>query len=275
MVRRNTAISATGSSTPDRGQGLLEFALFLPILLLLIAGVVEVSLYANDYMTVLDASREAARFGANLDPEFTTHHPFDMREGVPKFPDVRLPEMGGVMTSTGLLEVCRNGKTTNFYYAVACLAYQNLPEVGFSSLDPLEGDDIVISVVGVARTVGGGTPTRTIARRWPLVDQANPLDPPYHFRGAQNDGDANPSCIAAQTENCRCWSLFGVRTSEFDNEAILRHLQPQAPSTAFVIVEIFHSHPQLIGFFRIGDFIPDPIEMRPYAIFPVPAAEPR
>lgn len=267
MVRRNTALSAE-SSTPDRGQGLLEFALFLPILLLLIAGVVEVSLYANDYMTILDASREAARFGANLDPEFTRHHPFDMRDGATKFPDVRPPALGGVMTSTGLLEVCRNGRTTNFYYAVACLAYQNLPEVGFSSLDPLKGDDIVISVVGV-------TKTGAIVYRWPIASQANPLDQPYHFRGAQGDGEANSSCTAAQTENCRCWSLFGVRTSRFDNETIVSRLQPDAPSTAFVIVEIFHSHPQLIGFFRIGNFIPDPIEMRPYAIFSVPAAEPR
>lgn len=267
MAQRDVSIPASGLSTHDRGQGLLEFALFLPILLLLIAGVVEIAIYANDYMTVLDASREAARFGANLDPELTTHHPFDMRAGAVPFPDVRPPELGGSLTPKQFREICQVGQTTNFYYEVACLAYQNLPEVGFSSLDPVAGDDIVITVVGI----GNGA---TLAHRWPLLSQKHPNDLVYHFRGTQ-DGVTNPSCTAATLADCRCWSLFGVRSSQFDNASITSQLQPGAPSTAFVIVEIFHSHPQVIGFFRIGDFIPDPILMRPYAIFTVSAAEPR
>jgi len=240
-------------------------AIFLPVLLLLIAGMVEVGAYVIGYLTPLDAAREAARFGSNLDPELTSKYPLDMRDGYVPFPDVRPPEIGGTdpsMTADGLRALCQDGETTNFYYEVACLAFQNVPT---RTLDPAEGDDIVITVVGVT--------SGTIAHRWPLADHANPNDWGYHFQGA-DDGDTNPTCTITHTENCRCWSLYGVRTSQFDNASIEERLQSKAPATGFVIVEVFHAHYQFTGFFTIGDFIPDPIQMRPYAIFPVPAAEP-
>jgi len=247
------------------GQSMLEMAMFLPVLLILIAGMIEIGAYAVGYLTPLDASREAARFGANLDPELTSKYPLDMRAGYLPFPDVRPPEIGGTdpnMTADRLLALCQDGETTNFYYEVACLTFQNVPT---RTLDPTEGDDIVITVIGVT----GGA----IAHRWPLAVHANPADWPYHFQGA-GDGPTNPTCTITNTENCRCWSLYGLRTSQFDNASIEERLESNAPATGFVIVEVFHTHYHLTGFFTIGDFIPNPIEMRPYTIFPVPAAEP-
>jgi len=49
---------------PDRGQGLVEFALVLPLLLLLLVGVVELGRMLVIYSSVNAASREAARYGA-------------------------------------------------------------------------------------------------------------------------------------------------------------------------------------------------------------------
>ena len=48
----------------ERGQGLVETALILPFLLILVIGIVEVGLALNRQLTVVNAAREGARFGA-------------------------------------------------------------------------------------------------------------------------------------------------------------------------------------------------------------------
>jgi len=256
MKRRWVFFTALGSFFSSHGQSLVETALFLPLLLLFLAGFIEVGAYAISYMVMLDASREAARYGANLDPELTSKYPLDMH-GEP-FPDVR------EMDTRQLRDVCDDGETLNFYYEVACIAYQNIPS---GTLDLNHGDDIVITVVGVK--------SGEIAYRWPLTPtHANPNDQGYHFRGA-NDGSVNASCATGNTEHCRSWSLYGVRSSSLVNGSIASRLRTAAPDTGFVIVEIFYAHPHFTGLFTIGDFIPNPILTRPYAIFPVAAAEPK
>lgn len=232
------------------GQSILEFALILPILLIMIAGLVEVGVYANDYLTFLDATREAARYASNLDPYLTSKYPFDERDD--SFPDVQ------TMTAQELDDVCMYGDTVNFYYVVSCLAFQNIP-LGW--LDPSEGDDIVITVAGYLPYL---PEEHRIQYRWPLPEHRNgPDDPPaaddweYHFKQDPN-----------------CWSLFGVRKSAFSDADIEALLRSDAPASALVIVEVFHAHYQFTRMFTIGDFIPDPIQIHPYSIFPVPAAEP-
>lgn len=49
----------------ERGQSLVEVAVFLPVALIIIAGLVELSLYLVTQNKVNTAAREAARFGAN------------------------------------------------------------------------------------------------------------------------------------------------------------------------------------------------------------------
>lgn len=48
----------------EKGQGLVEFALILPFLLVLIVGIVEMGVVLNRQITVINAAREGARFGA-------------------------------------------------------------------------------------------------------------------------------------------------------------------------------------------------------------------
>lgn len=50
------------------GQSLVEFALAFPILIILFTGVVEFGFMLNYYLSLLDATREAARFSSGLDP---------------------------------------------------------------------------------------------------------------------------------------------------------------------------------------------------------------
>ncbi len=54
-----------------RGQSFLELALILPILLIMLMGLVEVSLFIGRYLDILDLTREAARFASVRDPFVT------------------------------------------------------------------------------------------------------------------------------------------------------------------------------------------------------------
>jgi hypothetical protein len=51
-----------------RAQSLVEFAITLPVLLLLFSGLVEFGFALNFYLSLLDATREAARYYSNGDP---------------------------------------------------------------------------------------------------------------------------------------------------------------------------------------------------------------
>src|SRR3990172_3944725 len=90
----------------ERGQSLVEIALFLPIFLILIVGVVEIGYYMNHYINLLDATREAARYGAdgdpvgNYDPAYNHNSP----------------------SYTGAVPNCDDPALTDFYAVVACYA---------------------------------------------------------------------------------------------------------------------------------------------------------
>ncbi len=64
---RNVSIERSHRSqrVPDRGRGqaLVEFALVLPLFLLLIAGIVDMGMGLNSSITVTNAAREGARLG--------------------------------------------------------------------------------------------------------------------------------------------------------------------------------------------------------------------
>lgn len=47
----------------DRGQDLVEFALILPVLLLLLLGIMEFGIVIFTYDTIANAAREGARYG--------------------------------------------------------------------------------------------------------------------------------------------------------------------------------------------------------------------
>lgn len=47
----------------DKGQSLVEFAIILPILMLLVMGIIEFGMMLNSYLAIQNASREGARYG--------------------------------------------------------------------------------------------------------------------------------------------------------------------------------------------------------------------
>ncbi len=116
-----------------KGQALIEMALLFPVLLILLSGLVEFGLFLNQYLSIIDAARNAARFA-----------------------------------SDSLYYVRDNDKhcesTTDFFRQTACLVnselrqerpYVTMNDNGTSTflddyLDPARDDEIVISAFSVS-----------------------------------------------------------------------------------------------------------------------------
>lgn len=65
MVKNKQKKMEQGKS---RAQSLVEFAITLPLLLFLFSGMIEFGFALNYYLSLLDATREAARYWSNFDP---------------------------------------------------------------------------------------------------------------------------------------------------------------------------------------------------------------
>jgi len=78
-----------------RGQGLVEFALILPILLLVVLGITEAALVVQGYLAVQHAAREAARFAVTYRPVQGACVDLDrdgqIEDGISHDPDDRAP----------------------------------------------------------------------------------------------------------------------------------------------------------------------------------------
>jgi hypothetical protein len=94
-----------------RGQSYVELALVVPLLMTMVAGIAEYGVLLNDYLNLVDSSREAVRFSSSFDP-------YD--------------EDGNV--------------DTDFFVQTADLTEQVLLPV---TMDPANGDDIVITFLSV------------------------------------------------------------------------------------------------------------------------------
>ncbi len=110
-----------------RGQSLVELALVLSVLLFIMLGIVEYGFMLNRYLNLLDAAREAARYGATVNP-FDPAGNLDMNFFVR--PDTLNPPSFPA-NPPGLSDF-----TEDFMNPVV--------------LDPTRGDDIVISFFSVS-----------------------------------------------------------------------------------------------------------------------------
>ena len=127
-----------------RGQSFLELALILPILLIMLMGLVEVSLFIGRYLDILDLTREAARFASVRDP----------------FVTVPIADVS-----------CSLPEPFHYYYHTACIfsppanAACSDPKFcnglnSFLQLDPAT-DDVVISVYTTTKNPNAKYPGKT------------------------------------------------------------------------------------------------------------------
>lgn len=196
-----------------RGQSLVEFTILLPVLLIMISGLIEFGFMLNYYLDLIDAAREAARWGAGDDPVHA--------------------DLTGVWLEPN----------TNFYGRVCAVADDSI-DVGSGgqiSLDPLV-DDVTIS----AFTVSGGTITARF-----------------------------PSTAGSNGWSCMCPGCFsGNHVSDFTTAEVQALLDPTAPNTGIVLVEIWYDYDMILGLPWITAFVPNPITLYAYSMMPNPNVEP-
>lgn len=161
-----------GKPTGTRGQSLVELTLTIPILLIMILGMTEIAFLANNYLTLMDATREAARFGVTRNPttwpvgearnfqrmdcdtDSATYNMFKDRNigtnGERDLGDPRGAQLA-LLSSNAYVDSYSSGAeaTLSYFDAVTCHALSLMAPLKFDD-SPISKDDIVVSVVSFA-----------------------------------------------------------------------------------------------------------------------------
>jgi hypothetical protein len=234
-----------------KGQSLVEFAVMLPLLLVLLLGVVEVVIFVGTYINLIDLTREAARYAS-------TNDPFDPLFNGDK--DCR--------TNTG-------PGALNFYYDISCV-FSPLanPDYdlsnctldtnickwhdGFNSTETFNSatDDILVTVY----TVTDNVVTDNWPKTGPWVWSNNDYDTAHSNNWQRSCDGTNPTEIAAPLINAAYINNYMESGSQ--------------PSKGFVVVEAFFCYYQVLGAPIISQLLPNPVKLHVYTIMPLPAAQP-
>ena len=215
-----------------KGQSLIELTLVLMLLLTLLTGMVEFGNLLNQYINIVDGAREGARQGSNMDP-FTRKK-----------------------TASCPIPPCFNELNSDFYAGIdQYIEGNNIPlskdrdpkatgAIAPIKLDPMAGDDVLISVFSIA----DGKVTRF---------------PKGYDNGWSYYRDYEKLPIPVEKQN----------TTQFPGDSLNGRMVAGAPDTGMLLVEVFYHYHQLLKFFGILG-LPDPIALSTYAIMPLSAAEP-
>ncbi len=237
-----------------RGQSLLEFALMLPILLIIISGIFEFGFMFNTYLALLDAARNAARFASdNQMSEDTIADCTATRDFFRQTSCVALFELSMESPS---IDLCTSAST---------------PREHCSGTDWMEYDDIIISVYSITKEGHPSTQFPEV-RRFPNPGIAICDDYGWSYLSDMLGGHGPHSSQCAN----RGTNPHDVNehTSQFKKDDILPMIDVTAPNMAYVMVEITFHYWQVLALPWFTQFVPDPIIFRPYAVWPVPAMEP-
>ena len=99
MFRARLRRYLTQGGRKSLGQSLVEFAILLPLLLIMLSGLIEFGFMLNRYLDLIDASREVARFAADEDPVHDAAGNFNPNPTIPPMSNV----YGRVWANTDLL----------------------------------------------------------------------------------------------------------------------------------------------------------------------------
>ena len=220
-----------------KGQSLVELALILPLILLMLAGMVEVAFGMFAYLTALDLTREAARFSSVRDYEEL-------------LPGNELHPAGFVADPT---TACKDSDL-HFYYDAACFFTD--PDLNsFLEFNTAKYDDLVITVFTVAGNV--------VTSRHP-----GPSDTP---------AGPDPGLWSLYSDNWKkdCQGNV-VRTEPFFTNAYLESsFVNNAPTErGVVVIEAYICYDMIMNLPFISNFIPSPMRIHAYTVMPAPEAIP-
>jgi hypothetical protein len=212
---------------------MVEMALAFPILLLILAGTLEVGKYFNDYLTILDATREAARYAADGDLTLATE------------PSVTCDD--------------------NFYHQAACLAEQNISGISFNK----NTDDIVVSAMSIGsdgKVIAGSRFPRA------CTDPAPPYFLPNYCDSLVSTSEEGWSYCEHITKT-GCSAAASYFSNDTIEAMLAPTQGPDSPPTGLVIVEIYRLHKQFLGLIPPGlSFLPQEVVMHTYTMMPLPSA---
>jgi len=221
-----------------KGQSFVETALVVPVLVLLMAGVVEIAFLYFSYMSALDLTREAARFASAR--------------------DYRMEDAPG----SGLPFSACLDNSLHYWYDTSCFFMD--PEIN-SSLVVSSTDyaDVAISVFTVARN--------HVTNRWPAENPDGSANPDGVFSLYQT----NVGGVMVPNWKLDC-SGNVVRTEPYMTNAEMEALfQPNAPvDKGFVLVEVYFCYHHKIGLPFLTWAIPNPMRLHAYTIMPSSEAIP-
>lgn len=139
--------------------------------------------------------------------------------------------------------------------SVMCPTEANCP----IRLSGRKGDDIVISVISISGSSFARFPD---ADGWSLCQNHGDqlFFPPYH---------QTPVVLQDESD----WADCTVRSSRFTASMISGILDPNAPPSGVVIIEIFYNYPQVLELPLLANFA-NPIPVLVYSAMPLSSAEP-
>jgi len=228
----------------SRGQSLVEIAIAFPVLIMLLAGLVEFGFMLNYYLSLMDATRESARTFNNFTP---FEEACTCNIATACLPDNEANCIANCTTDYNDPDC----DSTSFYQNAAGMVFTSLrpkdingdgelsPEERAKDssrkidLDPKK-DDVVVSVLRIK--------TSAVLDRFP-----------------ENGGE---------------YHLFNNQPSRLSTVEIGSRLVSGAPDTGVLLVEVFFNYHQVLALPWLAPFLPDPILLHAYTIMPLPAAEP-
>jgi hypothetical protein len=292
-----------GTPTGMRGQSLVELSVTMPILLIMLLGMVEIGWLANNYLTLIDVTREAGRYGSVRDPVLqwtpgyevtynwmdcdTRDNTFDKlpNELRTTYPGPSIPGFSNGIEGTQL----------GYYDGVACAVLTNMVPLQFDD----QTDDIVVSVFSYAPFPDAGSPAGTRIRvvgRYPTgsnecPSDSDPFNPSYYTAtppgwdattGAQEGrrgyffrGNHSPSagCLGSEFTTQEIEDMLNTTVLDDSGGAITANEITHVPSGGIILVEVFWNSRPLLGvpFFNI---IGEELDLHVWSLFPNTAAEP-
>ncbi|MEI8132172.1 MAG: TadE/TadG family type IV pilus assembly protein [Leptolinea sp.] len=264
----------------EKAQSFIELALVLPIILLILLGVVEVSFFISRYLDVMDLTREAARVASNLDPQI------------------------GKGWSPNTYGCDKEKFPYNFYYTTACIFAPPVPCALLPTSPPTENpfcgginpvvsmnpavDDVVISIFAIHTPITGPRAlTQTVLNAYPELNPiVYPTSPPpgladslstdgYWAFSTRDTPRTDPLVAPVGNWQKDCEGNVVLSEPHYTTAVIEQEMKNVShPRKGVVSVKFFYCYHQVLGLPIANWFVPDPLRIHAYSLMPLPAVQP-